>query len=93
MYHDENVREVPSRRIQCDEIWSFCFFWHGDHRLIQTDPLPTRSVDAVHSPLASGPPMILARQGPLLFEQRLSEVSDLDFAFRRRAGGEELQAG
>ena len=22
-YHDENVREVPSRRIQCDEIWSF----------------------------------------------------------------------
>src|SRR3990170_4463429 len=24
-YHDENVREVPSRRIQCDEIWSFCY--------------------------------------------------------------------
>lgn len=24
-YHDQNVREVPSRRIQCDEIWSFCY--------------------------------------------------------------------
>lgn len=24
-YHDENVREVPSRRIQCDEIWSFVY--------------------------------------------------------------------
>jgi len=24
-YHDGNVREVPSRRIQCDEIWSFCY--------------------------------------------------------------------
>src|SRR3990170_4178670 len=24
-YHDENVRVVPSRRIQCDEIWAFCY--------------------------------------------------------------------
>ncbi len=24
-YHAENVNEVPSRRIQCDEIWSFCY--------------------------------------------------------------------
>ena len=24
-YHAENVVEVPSRRIQCDEIWSFCY--------------------------------------------------------------------
>ncbi|MEO6197626.1 MAG: IS1 family transposase [Dehalococcoidia bacterium] len=24
-HHDESVREVPSRRIQCDEIWSFCY--------------------------------------------------------------------
>ncbi len=23
-YHDENVRNVQSKRIQCDEIWSFC---------------------------------------------------------------------
>ncbi len=23
-YHDENVREVPSRRVQCDEVWAFC---------------------------------------------------------------------
>ena len=22
-YHDEHVRSVPSKRIQCDEIWSF----------------------------------------------------------------------
>jgi IS1 family transposase len=24
-YHDENVREVKAARIQCDEIWSFCY--------------------------------------------------------------------
>jgi IS1 family transposase len=24
-YHDKNVRNVPSKRIQCDEIWSFCY--------------------------------------------------------------------
>ena len=24
-YHDETVRNVNSRRIQCDEIWSFCY--------------------------------------------------------------------
>jgi IS1 family transposase len=24
-FHDERVREVGSRRVQCDEIWSFCF--------------------------------------------------------------------
>ncbi len=24
-YHDEVVRDVESRRIQCDEIWSFCY--------------------------------------------------------------------
>jgi len=24
-YHDEHVRNVPSRRVQCDEIWSFCY--------------------------------------------------------------------
>ena len=24
-YHDETVREVHSRRVQCDEIWSFCY--------------------------------------------------------------------
>ena len=24
-YHDETVRDVPSRRVQCDEIWSFCY--------------------------------------------------------------------
>lgn len=23
--HDEYVRDVPSRRLQCDEIWSFCY--------------------------------------------------------------------
>jgi len=23
-YHDENVRNVKAKRIQCDEIWSFC---------------------------------------------------------------------
>jgi IS1 family transposase len=24
-FHDKSVRNVPSRRIQCDEIWSFCY--------------------------------------------------------------------
>lgn len=24
-YHDANVRNVPSTRVQCDEIWSFCY--------------------------------------------------------------------
>lgn len=24
-YHDETVREVGSKRVQCDEIWSFCY--------------------------------------------------------------------
>ncbi len=24
-YHDKHVRNVKSRRIQCDEIWSFCY--------------------------------------------------------------------
>jgi IS1 family transposase len=24
-FHDENVRGVKSKRIQCDEIWSFCY--------------------------------------------------------------------
>jgi len=24
-FHDEKVREVQSRRVQCDEIWSFCY--------------------------------------------------------------------
>ena len=23
-YHDKHVRNVGTRRIQCDEIWSFC---------------------------------------------------------------------
>ena len=22
-YHDANVRNVPAKRVQCDEIWSF----------------------------------------------------------------------
>lgn len=24
-YHDENVRNVKAKRVQCDEIWSFCY--------------------------------------------------------------------
>lgn len=24
-YHDEHVRNVKSRRVECDEIWSFCY--------------------------------------------------------------------
>ena len=25
VYHDEQVRNVSAKRIQCDEIWSFCY--------------------------------------------------------------------
>lgn len=25
LIHDEMVREVPAKRVQCDEIWSFCY--------------------------------------------------------------------
>ena len=25
VHHDETVREVEARRVQCDEIWSFCY--------------------------------------------------------------------
>lgn len=24
-FHDEHVRNVPSQRVQCDEIWTFCY--------------------------------------------------------------------
>ena len=24
-YHDEHVRNVRATRIQCDEIWAFCY--------------------------------------------------------------------
>jgi IS1 family transposase len=24
-FHDKNVRNVPARRVQCDEIWCFCY--------------------------------------------------------------------
>jgi lambda repressor-like predicted transcriptional regulator len=24
-YHDEHVRDVKAARVQCDEIWSFCY--------------------------------------------------------------------
>ena len=24
-YHDKTVRGVRARRVQCDEIWSFCY--------------------------------------------------------------------
>ena len=24
-FHDQAVRDVPSRKIQCDEVWSFCY--------------------------------------------------------------------
>jgi len=24
-YHDKHVRDIQSRRVQCDEIWSFCY--------------------------------------------------------------------
>jgi IS1 family transposase len=34
-YHDANVRNITAQRIQCDEIWSFCY---AKTRAIQNDP-------------------------------------------------------
>lgn len=34
-FHDEMVRNVPSKRVQCDEIWSFCY---AKERAIKIDP-------------------------------------------------------
>ena len=46
-FHDERVRNVQSKRVQCDEIWSFCYakqknvpedfagvFGYGDSRFL-----------------------------------------------------------
>lgn len=34
-YHDANIRNITSQRIQCDEIWSFCY---AKNRAIKNDP-------------------------------------------------------
>ena len=31
-FHDKHVRNVASKRIQCDEIWSFCYAKEKNHR-------------------------------------------------------------
>ena len=36
-YHDKHVRNVQSKRVQCDEIWSFCY------AKAKTSPTTTRA--------------------------------------------------
>jgi IS1 family transposase len=37
-YHDKHVRNVKARRIQCDEIWSFCYAKQKNVRGAKTAP-------------------------------------------------------
>jgi IS1 family transposase len=37
-YHDKNVRDVKARRIQCDEIWSFCYAKQKNVRTAKAAP-------------------------------------------------------
>ena len=38
-YHDETVRDVAAKRIQCDEIWSFCYAKERAVRAAKNAPL------------------------------------------------------
>ena len=37
-YHDKHVRNVKARRIQCDEIWSFCYAKEKNVRAAKAAP-------------------------------------------------------
>ena len=37
-FHDENVRNVQATRIECDEIWSFCYAKRKTVRRMETAP-------------------------------------------------------
>ena len=37
-YHDEHVRNVPASKVQCDEIWSFCYAKQKNVRQAQAAP-------------------------------------------------------
>jgi hypothetical protein len=46
-YLDRNLRNLPCKRVQCDEIWSFCYAKEKNVpaqsvRPTQTDPLPKK---------------------------------------------------
>ena len=36
--HDETVRNVKASRVQCDEIWSFCYSKEKNRRARQSSP-------------------------------------------------------
>ena len=38
VYHDEHVRDVGTRRVECDEIWSFCYAKAKNVRLATAAP-------------------------------------------------------
>lgn len=37
-YHDQNVRVLQSKRVQCDEIWSFCYAKNANIRAAKAAP-------------------------------------------------------
>jgi len=37
-YHDETVREVEARKVQCDEIWAFCYARQKNVMLAKSAP-------------------------------------------------------
>ena len=43
-YHDEHVRDVKAARIQCDEIWSFCYAKEKNVRAAKAAPLDAGDV-------------------------------------------------
>jgi lambda repressor-like predicted transcriptional regulator len=43
-FHDETVRGVKARRVQCDEIWSFAYHYFGTF-----ERLPRKFKDLVES--------------------------------------------
>ena len=43
-YHDATVRDVKAARVQCDEIWSFCFAKQRNVRKAKAAPLDAGDV-------------------------------------------------
>ena len=58
-YHDKTVRDVPASRVQCDEIWSFCYA--KDKNVPKAKAAPDRAGDVwTWTAIESGHKMILS---------------------------------
>ena len=40
VYHAEHIRNVNAKRVQCDEIWAFCY--SKEKNVVPRRPLPVR---------------------------------------------------